>query len=190
MIRVSPFLANPILLLLSYVHRLSVIHPSTQRRLYPQRRLFDHLLATILRQHPPHLALKDRSTHQFNAQLERLARAFTPSCSPFPMFEYDPRNVFNHFSPAQFQQLLASIAFQNLSDPIITSSASPVVSPVNPIAANLKNAESTPCLQQAFDFTQLTSNFGYPFIAPESYKPSTTSPNTTGANAALLILET
>ena len=41
------------------------------------------------------------------------------------------------FSPAQFKQL-ASLAFQNLLDPIITSSTSPTVSTVNPNATDLK----------------------------------------------------
>ena len=112
------------------------------------------------------------------------------------MFEFG--NVLSHFSPAQFQQLLASLASQNLTDPTKTGSASPAVSSVNPIATDLKkNTESnlTPYhQQQPFDFSQPMSNFGYPYIDPEAlipfgpYEPSpltttTTSPNNnTGAN--------
>ena len=105
------------------------------------------------------------------------------------MFEFDPRNVLSQFSPAQFQQLLASLASQNLSDPTLTGSAPPAVSAptVNPNATDLKNTESnlTPYHQQAFDFSQPTPNFGYPFIAPEAlipfgpYEPSSSSSLTT-----------
>ena len=131
-------------------------------------------------------------------QQEQLTRAVTPSRSPsLPMFEFDPRNVLSRFSPAQFQQLLASLASQNLSDPAMTGSAPPTMSAstVNPNATNM-NTESnlTPYHQQPFNFSQPTSNFGYPFIDPEalipfgSYDPSssssltTTSANGTGVN--------
>jgi hypothetical protein len=105
--------------------------------------------------------------------------------------------VLSHFSPAQFQQLLASLASQNLSDPTITGSAPPAVSAstVSPTATDSKNTESnlTPYHQPSFDFSQPTSNFGYPFIAPETlipfgpYDPSSPSPSsslltTTSAN--------
>jgi hypothetical protein len=74
---------------------------------------------------------------------EQLARAVTSARSlSLLMFEFDPRNVHSHFSPAQFQQLLASLASQNLSDPTITGSASPAVSTVNPNATDLKDIES------------------------------------------------
>ena len=57
-------------------------------------------------------------------QQEHIDRAVTPSCSPsLPMFEFDPRHVLSHSSPAQFQQLLASLASQNLSDPTETCCA-------------------------------------------------------------------
>ena len=101
--------------------------------------------------------------------------------------------MLSQLSPAQFQQLLASLASQSLSDPTKTGTASPAVSTVNPIATDLKNTESnlTPYHQQPFDFSQATPNFGYPFIDPEAlipfgpYEPSpltTTSPNKTGPN--------
>ena len=113
------------------------------------------------------------------------------------MFEFDPRNVLSHFSPAQFQQLLASLASQNLSDPTVTGSAPAAVSAstVSPNATDLKGTESnlTPYHQQSFDFSQPTSNFQYPFIAPENlipfgpYDPSSPSPSssltTTSANS-------
>ena len=108
-------------------------------------------------------------------QQEQLTRAVTPSRSPsLPMFEFDPRNVLSRFSPAQFQQLLASLASQNLSDPTMTGSAPPTMSAptVNPNATNM-NTESnlTPYHQQPFNFSQPTSNFGYPFIDPEALIP-------------------
>jgi len=70
------------------------------------------------------------------------------------------------------------------------------VSTVNPKLTDLKNTDSnlTPYHQQAFDFSQPTSNFGYPFIDPEAlilfapYEPSSsssltkTSANSTGSN--------
>jgi hypothetical protein len=136
---------------------------------------------------------------QQQPQQEQLKRAVTPSRSPsLPTFEFDPRNVLNHFSPAQFQQLLASLATQNLSDPTMTGSTPPAVSAstVSPNPTDLKNTESnlTPYHQPSFDFSQPTSNFGCPFIAPEAlipfgpYEPSspsslltTTSANGTGA---------
>ena len=139
------------------------------------------------------------STVQGPQPKEKLTRAVTPSRSPsLPMFEFDPRNVLSQFSPAQFQQLLASLASQNLSDSTITGSAPPAVSAstVNPNATDLKNTESnlTPYHQQSFDFSQPALNFGYPFIAPEAlipfgpYEPTssssltTTSANGTGAD--------
>ena len=124
------------------------------------------------------------------SQQEKLTRAVTPSRSPsLNMFEFDPRNVLSQFSPAQFQQLLASLASQNLSDPTMTSAAPPA-STVNPNATNM-NTESnlTPYHQPSFDFSQPTSNFGYPFIAPEAmipfgpYDPSSSSLTTMSANS-------
>ena len=108
------------------------------------------------------------------SQQEKLTRAVTPSrSSSLPMFKFDPRNVLSHFSPAQFQQL-ASLASQNFSDPTLTGSAPPAVPPstVNPNATNM-NIESDlkPYHQPFFNFSQPTSNFGYPILAPDALMP-------------------
>ena len=129
------------------------------------------------------------STQAPQLQQEQLTRAVTPSrSSSLPMFEFDPRNVLNQFSPTQFQQLLATLASQNILDPSTTNPSSPSVSAptANPHATNLNNTGSnlTPYHQQSFDFSQPTSNFGFPFIAPESlisfgpYDPSSSSSST------------
>ena len=130
------------------------------------------------------------STSIQQPQQEKPTRTVSLSRSPsLPVFDYDPRNVLNHLSPAQFQQLLASLASQTLLDPSpTTTDSAPPASTVNPNAANL-NTESnlTPYHQPYFDFSQPT-NFGYPFIAPESliplesHDPSSSSPSTTLAN--------
>jgi heat shock transcription factor, other eukaryote len=127
------------------------------------------------------------STSMQRPQQEQLARAFSPSRSPsLPMLEFDPRNVLNHLSPAQFQQLLASLASQNLLDPTTTGSTPPT-STVNPNATNsITESNLTPYHQPSFDF----SNLGYPFIAPEalipfgSHDPPSSSSTTTSANGS------
>ncbi|KAF8800521.1 hypothetical protein BYT27DRAFT_7227447 [Phlegmacium glaucopus] len=123
-------------------------------------------------------------------QQEQLTRTVTPSRSPsLPTFEFDPRNMLNQLSPTQFQQLLASLASQNLLDPNATGPApsSAPASTINPNATNLSTGSNlTPYHQQPFDFSlqQPTSNFGFPFLAPEnlipfgSYDPSTSSSST------------
>ena len=135
------------------------------------------------------------STSMQQPPQEQLSFTVTPSRSPtLPMFEFDPRNVLNHLSPAQFQQLLASLAAQNLLDSTTTGSAPPVTT-VNPNATN-SNTESnlTPYHQPTFDISQPALNFGYPFITPETLIPfesddpppssssTTTSANGVGAN--------
>lgn len=134
------------------------------------------------------------STQRPQQQQEQLKGALTPCRSPpLPMFEFDPRNVLNQLSPAQFQQLLTSLATQNLLDPTTTDSAPPASvsgSTVNPNATNLNTQSNlTPYHHQqpSFDFSQQppASNFGFPYIAPEtlipfsSFDPSSTSPSTT-----------
>jgi len=128
-----------------------------------------------------------RPQPQQQQQQEQLTRAVTPSHSPsLPVFEFDPRNMLSQLSPAQFQQLLASLASQNFLDSNAAGPAPPSASAstVNPNATNL-NTESnlTPYHQQPFDFSlqQPTSNFGFPFLAPDglipfgSFDPSATS---------------
>ena len=98
------FLSNPILFLIFACNRPS-------RHLYPLRRLFHYLLPTILRQHPPHLALKYQPPirhHNHNHTRYRrnnsLALSLPPALLFLPLLEFGPRNVLNHhLSTAQFE---------------------------------------------------------------------------------------
>ena len=123
---------------------------------------------------------------------EQLTRAVTPSRSPsLPMFEFDPRNVLNQLSPAQFQQLFASLASQNLLDPTTTSSVPPSASAstnINPNATNLNTGSNLMPYhqQQPFDFSlqQPTSNFAYPFFPPEALIPFESYDSSSSSNGA------
>ncbi|CAA7271117.1 unnamed protein product [Cyclocybe aegerita] len=62
-------------------------------------------------------------------QGKQISRAVTPK------FEFDPRmhGVLNSLSPAQVQQLLASLASQTLSDPTPTATINPAVTTTGPL---------------------------------------------------------